>query len=221
MTLETTRWTVLDAVLALLAGVVAAAVALGFLGADPTNSEIFLVVLPAQELATLGAVWLISRRKGTGDLVADFGIRFVRRDWVWLVSGVAMQVALSWIVVWLTDIDEAPQEIARLTDEATGAAAVAAFLSTVLLVPVVEELVFRGLLLRAVERKLGAWWGIGISAAVFAMFHYTGSETVPILPALFVVGAVLGLAAVRTGRLGASMVIHAGFNLLPAIILIF
>jgi len=84
----------------------------------------------------------------------------------------------------------------------------------------VEELVFRGLLLRAVERKLGVWWGIGISAAVFALFHYTGSETLPILPALFVVGAVLGLVAVRTGRLGASMVVHAGFNLLPAIILI-
>jgi len=220
MTIEGTRWTVLDAVWALLAGIGAAAVALVILGEAPTNSEIFLVVLPAQELATLGAVWLIGRNKGSGDLFADFGLHLLRRDWVWLVLGLGMQLALSWIVAGLTDIDEAPQEIARLTDEATGAAVVAAFVSTVLLVPVVEELVFRGLLLRGVERRLGVWWGIAISAAVFTLFHYTGSETLPILPALFVVGVVLGVVAVKTGRLAASMVVHAGFNLLPAIILL-
>lgn len=213
------RWSVWDAMWALLAGFFAVGVAVGFLGGNPTTEDVFLIVLPVQELAVVGTVWLISRRKGTGDLRDDFGVRFARRDWTWLVVGVGLQVALSWLVDQTFDIDEAPQEIARLADEASGAAAVVALLMTVLLVPAVEELVFRGLLLRGIERRLGVAWAVILSAAVFALFHYTGRATLPVLPALFVVGIALGLVTVRTGRLGAAMVLHAGFNLVPAVVL--
>lgn len=219
MTAGTSRWSVFDAMWALLAGFFAVGVVLGFLGRNPTTEDVFLIILPAQELAVVGTVWLISRRKGTGDLRDDFGIEFARRDWIWLVGGIALQLALSWLVAQTFDVDEAPQEIARLADEASGTAAIAALVMTVILVPAVEELVFRGLLLRGIQRRLGVAWAVVISAGVFALFHYTGRATLPILPALFVVGVALGLVAVRTGRLGAAMVLHAGFNLVPAVVL--
>jgi hypothetical protein len=81
--------------------------------------------------------------------------------------------------------------------------------------PVVEELFYRGLLLRSLERRLGSRWAIVVSAAVFGLAHFE-----PVLfPALFLFGIVLGTLAVRNGRLGPGVFAHAGFNLVTMIAL--
>jgi membrane protease YdiL (CAAX protease family) len=59
-------------------------------------------------------------------------------------------------------------------------------------------------------RELGSGWGVVISAAVFAIAHLSLGE----LPPLFVLGLGLGWLRLSSGRLGASVLMHALWNAL-------
>jgi len=77
--------------------------------------------------------------------------------------------------------------------------------------PIVEELIFRGLLQSAIARaRLGRWAAVVLAAGAFAAMH----TSVPIyaLPGLFVLGVALGIAFERTGRIGVPIAMHAAFN---------
>jgi len=80
--------------------------------------------------------------------------------------------------------------------------------------PIVEEILYRGLLQSAVLRLTGgAWSAILITSIVFTAVHYT---VVPphVLPVLFVLSLGLGVVLERTKRLGACIVVHAAYNTL-------
>jgi membrane protease YdiL (CAAX protease family) len=74
--------------------------------------------------------------------------------------------------------------------------------------PLVEEIVYRGLLQRSLAGRFGrsAAWVLG--AALFAGIHLQAVE----LPGLLVAGLVFGAGLLLTGRLGASVLAHVAFN---------
>ena len=87
--------------------------------------------------------------------------------------------------------------------------ALAAFgFTAVVLAPLFEETLFRGVLLPVVARHLGGAWGVLISALVFALAHLSLAELVP----LAVLGLGLGLLRWQTGRLAAAVWLHAFWN---------
>jgi membrane protease YdiL (CAAX protease family) len=59
-----------------------------------------------------------------------------------------------------------------------------------------------------------------VSASVFAGIHLIDPDAIYVVPGLFVIGLVLGYQALHTGRLGLSIMTHAGVNLLAAIALL-
>lgn len=78
--------------------------------------------------------------------------------------------------------------------------------------PILEEIVYRGLLQGAmVSAMRSPWAGIIATSAVFALAHAAAAPPFA-LPTLFVLGLALGAAMERTGRLGVCIVMHAGFN---------
>lgn len=88
-------------------------------------------------------------------------------------------------------------------------------LSAVVLAPLFEEILFRGLLQTAIGRLLGTesrWMSIGICSLLFALTH--GSAGVPPhgIAALVLLAVVLGWTYERTGSLWPAILIHAGFN---------
>lgn len=82
------------------------------------------------------------------------------------------------------------------------------FLVAVVLAPLVEEVLYRGLLYPTLKRKWGKAVGLLVSAGLFAILH-SHAQT---LAALFVLGLVLGHVYERTGTLAAPMALHAAFN---------
>ena len=101
-------------------------------------------------------------------------------------------------------------------------------IATVLLAPVMEELFFRGLLLKALVRlftKLGAAGGARAAGVVLAvivdglLFGLAHGEWVQ-LAGLAVFGMILAAVSYRTGRLGMNMVAHASFNLVAIIAIV-
>jgi hypothetical protein len=111
------------------------------------------------------------------------------------------------------------QEVVNELQNANGAKLAVLALGAGLLAPVVEELLFRGLLLRALMRRFDATTAVAISGTVFALLHLVDPSlgTVVALPALATVGVVSGVLAVRTGDLSRSIMLHAGFNLVTVL----
>lgn len=80
-------------------------------------------------------------------------------------------------------------------------------LQTVFLAPLAEETLFRGLMLRRLL-PLGERTAVALSALCFALAHGSADQLLYALAG----GAVLGHAAVRTGRLWPCVLLHALAN---------
>ncbi len=82
------------------------------------------------------------------------------------------------------------------------------FLLAVILAPLVEEVIFRGLLFGALRRRWGLGAALVISSAVFGLVHLDLYAS----PAIFVLSLGLGWVYERTGTLAAPVAFHAVFN---------
>lgn len=164
----------------------------------------------------LGGTWWTSRQYGTGSLGADVGWAWRTVDLVGVPIGVACQLVLLRVVYWpleriwptTFDADEVQRSARELVDRASGAWLVVLALVVVVGAPVVEEIVYRGLLQGAALRKMPAAVAVVLVAVWFALVHFRPVE----YPGLFAFGLVLGVLAWRTRRLGTAVLAHAGFN---------
>ena len=80
--------------------------------------------------------------------------------------------------------------------------------SAVVVAPLVEEPLFRGLLFGWLRTRCGVWGGAILSSVIFAGVHFTLFGFVP----LVVLGVILAYVYQRTGSLYPAMVFHAVFN---------
>jgi membrane protease YdiL (CAAX protease family) len=173
--------------------------------------------LAAQMAATALGCSLACRKRATGSMRRDLGFLVRIKDW-WLVGGGALlAVVLGGLVFPLFELFdvESRQDVVDDLRSAGGGELVTLVLAAGLLAPVVEELLFRGLLLRALRRRYSANWAIGISSVAFGAVHLLDFSvgTLIVLPALITLGVVSAVLAVRTGTLSQSILLHVGFNL--------
>ena len=82
------------------------------------------------------------------------------------------------------------------------------FLTTTLLAPLFEEIIFRGILLPTLSRDFGVISGIIVSAFIFALAHLSLGE----MPPLFVLGIGLGITRIASGSLFSSVIMHSLWN---------
>ena len=79
--------------------------------------------------------------------------------------------------------------------------------------PVLEELIFRGLLFHKIADvlKMNKWLTIIILAATWSALHYTYS--IPVIVVIFIEGLLLGTAVVKSGSLIIPIAMHICWNL--------
>jgi len=82
------------------------------------------------------------------------------------------------------------------------------FVTTTLLAPLFEEIIFRGILLPTLSRDFGIILGIIVSAFIFALAHLSLAE----MPPLFVLGIGLGITRIASGSLFSSVIMHSLWN---------
>lgn len=236
-TLPPTRWGVGDAV----AGLVIANAAALFIGAailaatgyveEGADGELPLTVIAVLQIPLwagyLGAPWWAARRKGNG-VVADFGLRMEGWDVLrGIGAGLGTQIVaipLLYVLIFAItdalgwDYDQDVSAAARdLTDKATDPVGVVLLVLIVAIAaPIIEELFFRGLLLRAVERRWGRRWALWGPALLFGGIHLQLLQ----FPALSLIGLVLGWLTLRYDRLGPAIWAHIAFNSVATITLL-
>ena len=107
-----------------------------------------------------------------------------------------------------------PPEQQALQDAAVGGMdAVLAVVLAVVLAPLVEELVFRGVLYQGLRHRSGFWPAALLSSAIFALVHVEVLVSSPVfLVQLFLLGVLFAWLLERTGNLLAPVVAHLVFN---------
>jgi CAAX protease family protein len=200
-------------------------VSYGILAAFGVEGDDYTV--PQLALAT-GAAWLVqiaalafaSNHYGTGhpeqDFVEHYGLRFRPIDLIGVPVGIVAQLAIVPLVylplraLWpatfsQSELDERARELA---DKTSGWTVVLLVIVVVIGAPIVEELVYRGLLQRSMSAVMGVVPALVVMSIWFALMHPTPIEW----PGLAVAGALFGAGLALTGRIGPSILTHAAFN---------
>ena len=216
-----------------LAGLTAGVVAGAAFGAAVDDAHLlFWLIVPCQNLGAIGSLVLIGRMRGQTDPATELGLVVEPSQAWWVFAGAASLIPLGYLAATVRSAlgveDESPQAIVEAADAVSGTITMAAVaIGVVVLGPVAEELLYRGLTFRIVlQRGAPSWLAVTVSAAVFtvahladpALFSAAGAVT---LSALFAFGLFLGVLRVRTGGLGAPIFAHSGFNLTTLVLLFF
>jgi membrane protease YdiL (CAAX protease family) len=210
----------------IVAGFVFASVGLGISGDRTDNLGALTLGLSfaGQYGGWLAAAIYVSRRKGSGSLLTDYGLVVRPRD-IWAVPAGIGVLFLSLPLILplqalLPDHGNTKQSIVNDLETSHGAKLALLVLAAGVLAPFFEELLFRGLLLRALRRRMDTAAAITVSALAFALVHPLLDPTLAtltIVPALFLLGALSAILAVRSGELSQSVWLHVGFNLLTTL----
>jgi CAAX protease family protein len=164
----------------------------------------------------LAGMVLASRRDGTGRFRQDYQVHARSVDVLGVPIGVLSQLILVPLVylplerLW-EDVftEERLTENAKdLVNRASGGSMVLLVVMVCIGAPIVEELVYRGLLQGSFAARINdvpAWLA---ASALFALVHFRPVE----YPGLLVIGLVCGACALVTGRLGMAIACHVGFN---------
>ncbi len=224
---DTPRFKVWDALVVFLAGQILGAgvgFAIGYaLSGDEVGDAggLTLACGLVGQFVTYGVViWLYCRGRGTGSARRDLGLLVRARDWWAIPLGTGCAIGFGLLVFPLQQLVDERQSVVDDLNDAGGAELAVIAIAAGLLAPVFEELLFRGLLLRALGWIVSDGWAIGISAVVFGAVHLLGGNvlgTLVVIPALVGLGVVSGVLAVRSGNLSQSILLHVGFNLIAVV----
>ena len=219
------RWGIGDFLWIYVAGIVASVVgaSVGFALTGDKSDHIGALTTALSTLAQFGTwfgcVVLVARTKGTSAR-HDFGLRIRPRDWWVVFAGVGVFLAGTVMIAPLVHLAHAQQQVVDDLDKASGAKLAVFAAVAVVIAPICEELLFRGLLLQALRRRMSPEGAVVVQALAFALAHPMLSPTVgdiAVVPALFLLAAISGVVAVRRGDLSASIMLHVGFNLLTTL----
>lgn len=201
-------------------------VALVTLGLDLSQPLGILVVLAVQVMGYVVAIWLFAVRSGAlawhdldlrrslassrlvGDMLVGAGVMFPATFGILIVTAIIF-----------TALGVQPPEVVPSPTDPLGMVAIG--LAVVLLVPIGEELFFRGFALTAWLRDLGERAAIVRSSLFFALFHIINinaatfdegaRQALGVVLVILPVGAIMGVLFVRRGLL-AAIAAHATYN---------
>ena len=174
-------------------------------------------------LATIGygpsLVWgaHVRRRWGAGQ-VASIGWRFRWSDLGWgpltWLAAIAVQTAIAALILAFhiplsSNVDSAGDL------EADRAYLIATAIAAVVAAPIIEEIIFRGLVLRGFLSRMRPVVAIGLQGVLFGIAHVDpvrGWGNVGLALVLSGVGVTFGVSAYVTRRLGPTVIAHAVFN---------
>jgi membrane protease YdiL (CAAX protease family) len=210
------RWT--DALIALLLTWLGALPLLAVLDALPVRDIADALLLLFGGLLTGVASLVVARwRHGAaGRLIwgwrrpnlADVGIGVAAALLAFLAVGV---------IVWLLTLGgEAPEVQTGIREAAANRAALPFLaIAAVVVVPIAEELLYRGLLFQGLRTRLGRWPAIGMSGFVFGLLHVQWGNlegTLLLLAAFYPLGMWLAWLFDRRGTLVVPIVAHMAYN---------
>ena len=188
-----------------------------------------VVAMVFVHLPCLAAIWIVTRREHIS-LDYGFGLKINAETPKLLATGAFLTLATLPLVALVTipylrllqslGVQCDPQSVALMiqnTADTPWPVRIAVGALAAILVPAIEELVFRGVAFPALARRLGTLPAAILISLVFAVMH----EEVPTYAPLFVLSMVFCLAYARTGSLLVPFAMHATHNVIQIALLPF
>lgn len=220
-------WSLVDFIWIWLGGMLGQGVFLAAGVVTGNEDVVILLGLAGQYIGNLGVFWILARTKDD----ADIGFTIRGGDIGYIALGLVLQITMAVLVLPLSNLlfpeGRPPQEVADIITEASSLPMqVALVVVAVVVAPITEEVMFRGVLLRALESR-GKRFAMVVSALLFSAVHALGLDMASlwqsaavVLPPIFILGLLLAWLTQRSGRLGPAIFLHSGWNLLAAFVLL-
>jgi uncharacterized protein len=211
------RWPVWYAPVGFIAGfaitLLVSVIAFGIAGVGPDEDmpPALVIVLTLVQNLVLCATAIFFASRTARPRPWHFGLRRAPfwRTFGWAAAGVGAYLAFVTLYAALLS-PEGDQSVTEDlgADEGTLALVAAGFV-VIIVAPVAEEFFFRGFFYRALRSRLGVLSAAAIDGLVFGLIHYSGSETLELLPLLGGLGFMFCLVYERTGTLYTVIALHA------------
>ncbi|MBA3240716.1 MAG: CPBP family intramembrane metalloprotease, partial [Acidobacteria bacterium] len=174
--------------------------------------------MPAH-LVTLGLAWLLVTRGGKFSFRASLGWVRDQRFNFWRSAAVAIGLYLGGIsIIFLIGGPET--QLDKLLNSSRLTALTVAFMATAT-APLVEEVVYRGVLYSALQRAIGSVWAGALVLSLFALVHVPQYwPNFGILIVILILSAVLTVIRARTGKLLPCFIIHLVFNGIQSVLIV-
>jgi len=165
----------------------------------------------------LGALawWVVRRRKSWGGAFGLEGRRWLRdlltgaMFYVGALPFVLFYSILYQLVLRGLGIEPTMQDVALVvTEDESYPVRIYLWVLALLVAPVVEELLFRGVALPVAVKHWGVGRGVTVVALAFAVIHLHLPSIVP----LFIIAVAFSLAYIHTGSILVPIAMHALFN---------
>lgn len=190
---------------------------------QPPGMQALLVIL-VLTLAAVTILLLVRRRSPRlWSLAQPPGFGFVRPSRLGflllaVVIGLAAPVLGGWLTHWLAQGHPVTQNIQQLGENTPLGWRIPLVLLVVSLGPLVEELLFRGVLLSALQARWGNLGAALLSSLAFALAHLPGLNwQVFAVPALLLLALALAWLRLRSGSIWPSVLAHAANNALAVV----
>lgn len=191
---------------------------------QPDTSAMLVVV--AMPLIAIALFWLV-RRTWPGlwlrPTPPGFGlVNPASSRWyvAALVVGLVMPPVGALITQWLAHGHEVTQNVQELTQHASSRLRLPLGMVAVTVGPMIEELMFRGVLLSALMRRLSTATSVALCALLFGAVHLSGLDFQwYALPNLIVLAAALCWLRLRSASLWPAILAHGMYNLFALVAL--
>ncbi len=185
---------------------------------DPTAIFLSLLAVIPAHIFTLAAAWLVVTKFNKFSFKETLGWDWGGFKW-WYFPVIVVSFFLFAAIVE-TFLPEQDNELMRILQSSRSAVYVTALLAT-FTAPVVEEVIYRGILYSALQRSIGVVWAVTFVTVAFAGVHflqYWGSPGTIVL--ICILSLILTLIRVRTKNLLPCIILHFIFNGIQSLILI-
>lgn len=137
-----------------------------------------------------------------------------KKDYLYIsLLSFSLTVFLGIVVAVLMQIFSSYNEVAKTISSGTGT--IYSLVSVVILIPICEEIIFRGVIFGYLKKRYNLVVSLIIQSLVFAFMH--GNIVQGIYT--FILGLVLGIIYIYTNSLYGSMLMHIIYNLLGSVVL--
>ncbi len=190
-----------------------------FIKSDPTAVFLQIIGIMPAHIFTILIAWLVITRMRTFSFRQTLGWRSGGMAWWHYIAILFVFFALAALVG--NYFPEQENDLIRMLRSSRSAVFIVAFMAT-FTAPLVEEVVYRGVLYSAFQRTLGIPIAVIIVTLLFAVVHvpqyYPSFSTIFLLTLL---SLILTLVRVRTNNLLPCVILHTIFNGFQSMLLIF
>ena len=163
----------------------------------------------------IGQVYFIHRLRGMGLGFHGFGRNLFGAVRILFVTWPLLMVAITLVMHYGQSVQgpnytiERHEELDVLVEHHRWSVTAAVLILSVVIAPIAEELLFRGIIQTALDDHVRSpWQSVIFTAILFASVHQNPEHW----PALLILGASMGYAYEKSGSLWQSILMHAMFN---------